>query len=146
MPEKIPYCVHEGNKYIFVAYDHNTMQSLFINFQTEGHLLLSTLSNPYVSYLKISKKTQFCWTMKYQTHSKTSLSMNLSIANVFHQKNIESILWNVRFIFSRITSSLVYAQMIQISLYNYGTNSYIRLKTPSTCSVPIINTQILVLT
>ncbi len=110
------------------------MHSLFAHCQIDGDLLLSTHSNLSAACLKwVSYNNNFvCWKMRHNTWSKNYFSVNSSMTDVFHHKNIGQMMWKEQCKLSKVMSSKVYAQQDQTSLWKYLTNSYLWLKIPST--------------
>ncbi len=136
MARKFLYCSYEGNKYKIVTLTTTLMLSLLTQCKTKRHVILSKSFNP--SALWLNWNTTNCnfvhRTMNHQTPSMKFCYINQSNNNLFHQKNIESMQQKEQFRLLRITSSEVHAQQTPISLCKYLSNSFLRLKTPSTCS------------
>ncbi|KAL7464328.1 hypothetical protein ACHAXS_004666 [Conticribra weissflogii] len=103
------------------------VQSLEVSTIATIHFICNMLEKKHC-------KPQFCvFDNEASNTIKDFHIKNPSTTSLLHQKDIKSMLWDQQFRLSKITSSVVYAQQTQISLCNCWTNSYHRLKNPSTC-------------
>ncbi len=130
LARKFSYCLYEGKKYTHVAYDYNSNAIIVCSQPKRFALNFVNTFQSIWNMLKrnIEKHNLVYRTTMHQAPSKTSLSINPPTTSLLHQEQRDL------FKLSKIVSSVLHAQLTEISLCNYGTNSYLRLKTPSTCS------------
>ncbi len=124
---------YEGNKYIFVALNNNLTQSCFAQYQTESFYYCHHLSiHSRYAWQEVSKATILCIRQWAANTAKGFLFTNLSSKKLYHRKNIENTVAQTIQTFNYHFISF-YTNQTHISLCNYETISYLKLRTLMFC-------------